>query len=1242
MSRSRLAFAVAATLVVVGLAAAAPAFAEFSATKLSGSATASSIVIEGGGATVTCKENSGKWTLAAKSAGSEKLTIAKWGTCTAKSSGIKEAKTKIGECTLELKSAGKGSKEAEIQGTFKGACIIEIPAELCTITIEEAGNAGLKNGLAANAGANIELKAAYEEITDALKGFCSGIKATKETRLKGAILLEGEKLTEGGAAETSLATSLAGEGKSGETVTVLEGAGINDKATLSGTNAGKATGTVKYVVYSDEECKELVTAAGEVTVKSGSIPESEQEKFTPGASYYWQAKYSGDSTNLESTSTCGKEISNVKTLTSLTVALLGEERSSEAAEPYLGEEITAPEGTAVIGGAGLNGTKVSTATGTVKYAMYSDKECKNLVADVSEAPVAEGSLPESGEAQLKAGTYYWQTVYSGDSLHQGSTSACGKEIAVIKPATSLTTSLSGEGQEGEEVEIDEDTPVSASVKLTGVDVSKATGTVKYALYSDSECKELAGKAGEVSVAGESVPKSTKVTLSPGTYYWQSAYSGDGSNYGSQSVCGSTISTVTLPVTTLLSSGEESGEDLEAVEGSGVQLKATLHGQHASIATGTVAYDVYSDEACKALVTEAGKVTVKGPTVPTSNAEKLKPGTYYWLAKYSGDTNNPAATSACAPAALVVQTPTSLATSLSSVKRSGAKIEVPEDTAVSDVATLSGASAAKAEGYVEYNVYSDSECTQLTALAGNVKVAQGIASDSSEVTLPVGTYYWQASYAGDEANHSSTSTCGSEIETVTAPVTTELTGEEQSGGEIEVAEKGPVSEKTVLHGEHASTATGTVKYSIYSDGQCKDFAAKGGEVTVKNGIVPASEEEALSAGNYYWVAEYSGDANNPAAKSACGEAIDVVEQQRGNFLYAALGDSYSSGQGAKEYYDRTNRTGGFGFGLLFDRNRCRRSSVAYPARVANALFNSTTILAENELFKRNPPMFIFRACSGAVTGNLWGTGANGGQWNEWITDPPEWNRFHPAQDLWLRSPGGLNANNTLGMPNNNIGLVTLTLGGNDAGFDKVARRCVHTFPGFTYSRQNCQIAITEQRLGLQGPLGTLTDPATEGIPSLDITLRTVLDDIHMQAPTARIRVLLYPFILDTTLTNEWIPVGPLRGTSIENRVPRGLSAVEELNSFEDSLNTRIQATVTSWAARVPLARVIRATSNALIEIRSNSVVRHQIGDSVPWVNGVVPLDLEESFHPNCLGHIATANVLLESLDRDPVRNWGCRG
>ena len=243
----------------------------------------------------------------------------------------------------------------------------------------------------------------------------------------------------GGPELTTLSTKLSGEGKEGETITVLEGSKVKDKATLKGKNASSATGKVTYKVYSDKECKTLVKEAGVVTVSGESVPVSSEEELEGGASYYWQAHYSGDSKNAESTSEC-TEISTIKAKTSLSTKLSGESKE--------GEELTVLEGSKVEDRATLTGTKSSSASGKVVYKVYSDKECKTLVKEAGEVTVSSGSVPVSNEEELEGGkTYYWQASYSGDTLHQEMTSTCGTEVLNVN-ATAPTWMECGELEEG--------------------------------------------------------------------------------------------------------------------------------------------------------------------------------------------------------------------------------------------------------------------------------------------------------------------------------------------------------------------------------------------------------------------------------------------------------------------------------------------------------------------------------------------------------------------------------------------------------------------------------------------------------------------------------------------------------------------------------------------------------------------------------------------------------------------------
>jgi hypothetical protein len=1073
------------------------------------------------------------------------------------------------------------------------------------------------------------------EITGGKRSVAVALLATALALLTMAIA------TAGASGATTVTTTLSGEGKEGETITVLEGAGVKDHATLKGTS-GKPTGTVKYNMYSNKECKELLTKAGEVTVSGGSVPASNTEKMKAGT-YFWQANYKGDEVNQPGTSTCN-EIETVKASTSLTTLLLGEklprakEEGSEAEEeepekPYEGTEITVAEGAAVGDTAKLSGTDAVTAGGTVKYDLYADKECKKLTAEAGEQTISEGVLPESNEVKLAAGTYYWQARYSGDSLNEGSTSTCGAEVATVMAATSLTTTLSGEGREGEEITVTEGAEVSDKATLSGTDAAMATGTVKYALYSDYKCTELAANAGEVKVAGELVPASNKEKLTPGDYFWQASYSGDSVNHSTVSACGAEISIVTPRLTTSLSGEGEAGEQLEVVEGAGISDKARLHGENAGKATGTVKYALYSDGACKSLVTKAGEVKVSGESVPSSSDEKLTQGTYYWQAGYSGDANNPAYTTVCGTETADITTSTSLSTSLAGEGKKGGKIEVATETPAGDEATLSGANASKAEGEVEYNVYSDSECKELAALAGEVKVASGTVPASEQEKLTVGTYYWRATYLGDSVNHTSTSTCGSEVETVTTPITIASTGEGRSGTEIEVAEGAAVSAKATLHGENAGKATGTVKYRLYADGSCKELVAGAGEVTVSGASVPASNAEKLAGGVYYWQAEYSGDTHNPAAKTACSEGYLQV---RGPTYkkYAALGDSYSAGVGAGNYYRKTTVS------TLFTKNECYRTERAWPALVASAIFGTSVVTEADEVLKQQPPSFIFRSCNGAVIENLWNEAEvpTSGQFMEWISDPhEEWIRPRPAQALWLEEPGGEIMG---GMPNRAINLVTLTIGGNDSGFAAVINACVqpnaYILPPPNNRAQECLEATLEWEQAERGRLRTFVSGTNKGgVPSIIKKLPVVLSKIHLAAPNARIRVALYPRLLRVDRRVD-IPVG--LAEVINNSGSAQPTSADSLEHLGRKINQEISRAITSWSTAHPgvYARPIVTTVDAFAP---TAEPEHLLGNEEPWVNMLALGHVYESFHPNCRGQVALATQVVRVLGLQ-ARSWIC--
>ena len=110
---------------------------------------------------------------------------------------------------------------------------------------------------------------------------------------------------------TQLTTALSGGTSTAADITVPTGTPVTDQATLTGTNAASATGTVTYSVFSDSACTVSAGSGGTVTVTGGVVPASSAVTLSGAGKYYWRAGYSGDADNSLSTSTCGSEVETV-------------------------------------------------------------------------------------------------------------------------------------------------------------------------------------------------------------------------------------------------------------------------------------------------------------------------------------------------------------------------------------------------------------------------------------------------------------------------------------------------------------------------------------------------------------------------------------------------------------------------------------------------------------------------------------------------------------------------------------------------------------------------------------------------------------------------------------------------------------------------------------------------------------------------------------------------------------------
>lgn len=180
-------------------------------------------------------------------------------------------------------------------------------------------------------------------------------------------------------------------------------------------------------------------------------------------------------------------------------------------------------------------------------------------------------------------------------------------------------------------------------------------------------------------------------------------------------------------------------------------------------------------------------------------------------------------------------------------------------------------------------------------------------------------------------------------------------------------------------------------------------------------------------------------------------------------YVALGDSYSAGEGVRPYEADSGdaHTGG---------DNCHRSELAYSQRLA---------------FAEPGAQVVFRACSGADIVDL----------------------FERKQPTGKNTVTLYGPQVTQGVLSDEVDLVTVTIGGNDAGFSKVLKHCALT--------SNClKKPVPDLTEG-----ETLEDWADSSITGLASILPTIYEKLASSAPHARIVVLGYPNLFPSELAGD---------------------------------------------------------------------------------------------------------------------------
>lgn len=277
---------------------------------------------------------------------------------------------------------------------------------------------------------------------------------------------------------------------------------------------------------------------------------------------------------------------------------------------------------------------------------------------------------------------------------------------------------------------------------------------------------------------------------------------------------------------------------------------------------------------------------------------------------------------------------------------------------------------------------------------------------------------------------------------------------------------------------------------------------------------------------------------------------ALDPQAGDRTLVALGDSFISGEGADEFFDGTNTPG---------VSTCRRAPTAYPV----------LLLAERGL---PADRLSFLACSGAKAHQ--------------VASDREGTQMAQLADS--------------AVDRNDVELVLLSIGGNDALFGTISRACL-----------------------LPIDCTPLADAWADQLAGVSRTLDRTYREVRRELPRARILVVPYP-----------VPLAP-------SGCPSSAFTDDEhafLNMFTRQLDT-----VITDAAHGARLEVVSTMPTALRDLRlcdpapegsgvnflaANSVIGtlEQSLDPTNWVHN--------SLHPNARGHDAMRAALATYLEQNP--------
>jgi uncharacterized repeat protein (TIGR01451 family) len=702
---------------------------------------------------------------------------------------------------------------------------------------------------------------------------------------------------------TTSVTTVMHESPSGTTIADnaqrLVGTQMYDSATING-GTDTAGGTVTYNLYTNANCSGTpIYTSGPLDVTNRIAPDSDVTTIDNPVIYNWQVVYSGDDSNKGSTSACGTETVYGQVQPTIVTTMV-DENGDEIPDDSIIELNSLFGDTAELIGA------TGTAGGTVTYSIYTNTDCSGTPITQHTVSVTNGVVPPARLITASfQGTYNIQASYSGDQFNRPATSACGDETLSVEGEASLETLMASDaGPTLQNGFVQLPTNVTDTAILNGVTFT-AGGTVTYDLYFSEDCSGSPVYSNTQTVSNHSVPSSDPFNVTAfGVYNWVVTYSGDANNPPMMSECGS--------------------ETFIGVElfNRTVRIDCTYHPSDNTTSFRVVASKLTSD----APDYDPNLTLVASPLA--LDLSPLPPVTYHNYDSNIGP-NNPnfshqpwrrldvqvtwpdgvtgAAHAECNTTKLQPEITTAMVDDQGNAIANDTLLDQGDQ--IGDTATLTGGTIS-AGGTATYRLFHSADCSGDPVFEQTVTVTNGVIPPSDLATLDAaGTYSWVVSYSGDTYNNAATSDCGEEFVRV-ATFQPEITTQVQRDGQpladgAEVPVETVINDTATLTGATAN-AGGTVTYDLYDTADCSGEPIFTSTVTVTNGVVPPSDPVTLDeVGTYNWVVSYSGDDNNDAAVSACGDETVITTALQPEIETLLSTDSANTGESV---YDTAVLTG----------------------------------------------------------------------------------------------------------------------------------------------------------------------------------------------------------------------------------------------------------------------------------------------------------------------------------------------